>query len=77
MFVTPLLTAGDEDVQQRYVQSRADEADQPGGRRGRGSGELLPRIPRHVGGVALPSGETRRRQRGSEISGLMAKSPCE
>lgn len=59
-----MLAAGEEDVQQRYVQSRADEADQPGGRRGRGSGEFFPRIPRHVGGVTLPSGETRRGRKG-------------
>lgn len=72
-----MLAAGEEDVQQRHVQSRADEADQSGGCRGRRSGELFPRIPRHVGGVALPSGETRRGRRGNEISGLMATSPWE
>lgn len=72
-----MLTAGEEDVQQRHVQSRADEADQSSGRRGRGSGELFPRIPRHVGGVALSSGETQRGRRGNGISGFMAKSPCE
>lgn len=51
------VAAGEENVQQRHVQSRADETDQPGGRRGRGGGGLLPRIPWHVGGVTLPQGE--------------------
>lgn len=68
-----MLAAGEEDVQQRYVQSRADEADQPGGRRGRGSGELFPRIPWDAGRVAIPSGEMRWGSRDNEISVIVAK----
>lgn len=55
-----MFATGEENVQQRYLQSRGDETDQPGGSRGRGGRGLFPRIPRHAGRVALPEGESGR-----------------
>ena len=63
MFVSLVVAIGEENVQSRYIQSRGNETDQPGGSRGRGGRELFPRIPKHAGGVTLPEGESEMMQR--------------